>query len=416
MSKLIISGGNRLYGKVKNESAKNSVLPLLACSLLSDSPTTILDCPDIEDVKVLTEILKYINVKCQIKNGDITVDSSNIKPKLIPTKLTKKLRSSIFLLGALLAKTGSACLALPGGCNIGKRPIDIHLDSLTKLGIFCKVEEDVITCKVDEYLGGKITLPFASVGATENLIMCATLFDKTTIISNCAREPEIVDLGNFINKMGGKVIGAGSEEITVHGVKKLNGITFKPISDRIEFGTYALALANCGGEMEIYGSNIQNILPLHNKFCDNACKIKVNNDIIYLQCDRLRTPMSFATGPYPMFPTDLQAQTMAVNCIAKGISVVKEGVFENRFSHVQDFVKMGAKVKTRQNVAIISGVDMLHGEKVVAKDLRGGAALVIAGLGAEGTTVIEDVYHIDRGYAQIEHKLKKLGACIRRER
>ena len=414
MAKFIINGGNKIYGKVKNESAKNAVLPLLAAAIMCEQKVTILDCPDILDVKILVEILEYINVKCEINNNNITVDASNIILRPIPLSLTSKLRSSIFLLGSLLAKLGEVKLAFPGGCNIGARPIDIHISALRKIGVECKVGCCEIECKKKRFLGGEVVLPFASVGATENIIMCSTLSNKTTTIYNAAREPEIVDLANFINACGGKIYGQGTKKIVIKGVKKLKGVTYKPISDRIELGTFALALANVGGELEIYGADMQNILPLRDKFCDNACKITANNDIIHISCNRLTNPMSITTGPYPMFPTDLQAQLMSTNCTAKGLSLIREKVFENRFSHADEFVKMGADISIKNDVAIVRGVKKLHGAKVVAKDLRGGAALVIASLGAEGTTEIDDVFHIDRGYANLVQKLKGVGVDIKR--
>ncbi len=414
MEKFIIDGGNKIYGRIKNESAKNSVLPILAASILSDGEVTILDCPKISDVFTMIEILEYLGAKCLFKGEDLTVDSSNIIFKPLPLKLTKKLRSSVFMLGAMLSKFRRADLAYPGGCNIGLRPVDIHLDGLKKIGVICNEDCQGVWCSIDKFLGGHITLSFPSVGATENIMTATAISDVTTYIHNPAKEPEIVDLMNFINNMGGQISGAGGDVIEIKGVKKLHGISYKPIPDRIEFATYALAVGICGGEIEIYNSKMQNILPLQEKFCDNACKISLNSDIIHISCNTLRKPFSFKTGPYPMFPTDLQAQTMALCSIGDGVSTITENVFENRFKHISELRKMGADIQVRGRVATVRGVKRLHGASVCASDLRGGAALVLAGLGAEGQTTVKNVWHIDRGYVNIDAKLKALGAKIQR--
>lgn len=414
MEKFVIDGGNRIYGRIKNERAKNSVLPILAASILTEEKVTILDCPRISDVYTMIEILEYLGVKCTFSEGHLTLDSSNIYFKPLPYKLTKKLRSSVFLLGAMLSKFRRAELAYPGGCNIGLRPVDIHIDGLKKMGVICNEDCQGVWCSIDKLKGGHIHLSFPSVGATENIMTACAISDVTTYIHNPAKEPEIVDLMNFINQLGGKISGAGTDLIEIKGVKKLHGACYKPIADRIEFGTYLLAVGICGGELEIFDCNFENILPLREKFCDNACKITINSDIIHISCNKLRNPFSFTTGPYPMFPTDLQAQTMALCCTSEGTSIIQENVFENRFKHISEFKKMGADVSVCGRVATVRGVKSLHGASVSASDLRGGASLVLAGLGAEGQTTIKNIWHIDRGYADMDGKLRSLGIKIKR--
>lgn len=413
MGKFVINGGNKLDGKITPTCAKNSVLPIMAGSILCNDDIVIKNCPLIDDVLSMKNILEILGGKVKFENNDLILNAKKINSYVISGALTCKLRSSVFMLGALLSRFKRAKIALPGGCKIGKRPIDIHLNVFRSFGAKITEGEDFVECKIDKPTCADVTLCFPSVGATENAILIAVKTKGSSIIRNCAREPEIVDLANFLNSMGAKIKGAGSKTITVDGVNKLNATVYSPIKDRIEIGTYLLATAICGGKIEIDRIKAENIAPLISKLCQSACKITIKNDIINLSKNSGGKAFSFATGPYPLFPTDLQAQTMAYTCTCYGESVVQENVFENRFLHIKELIKMGANVKAHGNVAIIRGVKNLHGENVFAEDLRGGASLVLAGLKAEGQTTVFNSCHIERGYFEFDKKLRSLGADIK---
>jgi UDP-N-acetylglucosamine 1-carboxyvinyltransferase len=316
------------------------------------------------------------------------------------------------MLGALLARFGRAKIYYPGGCNIGSRPINIHLNALKKLGVSVNEYDDGIYCSASKLVGKEIYLDFPSVGATINAMLCAVKAKGKTEIQNCAKEPEIVDLQRFLNSMGAKVYGAGTSNILVEGVNSLHGTDYTPISDRIECGTFLVATAVSGGEIEIVGVNAKNISPLIHKLCDNTCKITIKNDIIYLKSGEIRKTFSFSTGPYPYFPTDLQAQTSVLLAVSDGVGVVTENIFENRYKYVQELNRMGAKIKVEGRSAVIKGTKRIQGANVVATDLRGGAALILEALVAKGVTEIENINYILRGYEKIEEKLKKLGVKI----
>lgn len=414
MEKYIINGGVKLSGSVALESSKNAVLPMVAASLLTDEKVVIKRCPKIKDVLVMVEILNHLGVKTNFDCDSLIIDSSTLSGYSIPQELCKELRASVFMLGALLGKVKKARLFYPGGCNIGLRPIDIHLDKIKCLGVSVTEILGEIICTANTTLGADIYLKFPSVGATENLMMVATTAKGKTEIHNCAKEPEVVDFMRFLNSMGAKIYGAGTSTILVEGVKKLHGTEYLPSTDRIEGGTYLLAGAITGGEVEIKGCNAKNISSLIHKLCDNTCKIIIKNDIIYLKSGNSRKSFNICTGPHPFFPTDLQAQAMALASVSTGESAITENVFETRFAHVKELLKMGADICVKGKTAIVKGMPQLSGATVVANDLRGGASLVLAGLNAEGKTTVKNVHHVDRGYFDFDKKLLQLGANIKR--
>ena len=410
MAKYIIKGGKKLEGKIEAESAKNAVLPLLAAACLTDEEVIIKNCPPILDVVSMINILKELGVKVRYEGKNLVVNAASMHSFSIPYSLSKELRSSVFMLGALVSRFKSAEASYPGGCDIGLRPIDLHLAGLKQMGVRVGEFGGEIVCKADKLTGGDIYFDFPSVGATENIILAAVLAEGRTVIHNAAKEPEVEDLQNFINSMGGKVAGAGSSVITVDGVKKLHGTEYKPLFDRIEAGTYLVAAAATGGSVEISNCNPEKISALLHKLCDNTCKITLNNDIIYLKSGSIRKSFNIETLPYPGFPTDMQAQMVALAAVSSGISVIRENIFETRFRHVRELNRMGANIVVKDRVAIVSGVKELSGAKVTAHDLRGGAALVVAGLNARSVTIIEDVRHVERGYYKPEEKFRALGA------
>lgn len=412
MEKYLINGGKRLSGKVKIESAKNSVLPMLAGAILTDEDVTIKNCPMITDVMNMLKILERLGVKYYFHDGDLTLNARDINSYAISEELAKEMRSSVFMMGALVSRMKKASLYFPGGCDIGLRPIDLHLSALKGLGVDVSEVNGEIICSAFSTKGTDLYLDYPSVGATENAMLVAVTARGKTEIHNPAKEPEIIDLMRFLNSMGAKIYGAGTATILIDGVEKLHGTQYVPMPDRIEAGTFLLAGAITGGEVEITNCQAKNISSLIHKLCDNTCKITIKNDIIYLKSGKGRKSFSFSTGPYPFFPTDLQAQTTALLCVSDGVSVVTENVFEMRYKHIAELVKMGADVCVKGRTAIIKGVSRLNGANVLAHDLRGGAALVLAGLNAEGKTIINDIRHIKRGYLNLDKKLCSLGADI----
>ena len=406
-----INGGRRLDGKIRIESAKNSVLPIMAAAILADGQTFIKNCPEIADVVNMAKIIETCGVKTEFVGKDLVITPDNSARIGFSYDISKSVRTSVLTLGALSAKYGKAVIPYPGGCDIGGRPVDIHISALKNLGAKIKEENGFIVC-TERVKGGKAVLPFPSVGATENAIIAAATADGESVIYNAAKEPEIVDLAEFINLLGGKVYGAGSSVVRVKGVKKLFGGEFCPSPDRIEAGTYLIAAAITGGEAELKGVKPENISALLGKLCENTCKIKIKNDIIYIRCGRTRKGFSLSTGPYPSFPTDLQAQACALASVSGGVSVIKENVFKKRFHDIAELNKMGADVSLNGSTAEIRGVLRLHGAEVYAHDLRCGAAMVLAGLNAEGTTTVKDISHLQRGYLRMDEKLSALGAEI----
>lgn len=415
MDKYIISGGRRLEGGVRIQTAKNSVLPILAASVLTDEPVTVLNVPDITDVRNMVRILGCLGCRARYSGNDIIIDSSSADNCEIPRALAHELRSSVFLLGSVISRFRKAKIAYPGGCDIGLRPVDLHLTGLKRLGVEITESNGYINCVCDKLAGNEIMLDCPSVGATENIMLAAVKAEGVTTIKNAAREPEIEDLQNFLNSMGAKVRGAGTGTVVIEGVQKLGGSVYQPIADRIEAGTFLIAAAMCGGDVELSGVNAENLSSLLHKLRENGCKLRIKNDKIYIKSDKRPVSVkSVETQPYPGFPTDLQAQMTALCCVCAGNSIIAENLFETRFKYVPELRKMGADITVIDRCAFVRGVEKLKGAAVVAHDLRGGAALVIAALAAEGDSEVLDISHIDRGYSGFEYKLSSLGAKIKR--
>lgn len=413
--KFIIVGGNELNGETTIQSCKNSVLPILASCVLCDKPVTLNNVPNILDVNNMFDILRSLGVKLEYTDKNCYIDASSITSSTINQDLCKALRSSIFLLGPLLARTKHATISYPGGCDIGNRPIDLHLSGLEKLGVKIIKRHSLIYCDASNMHSATIQLDFPSVGATENLMMSAVFLRGTTRLINVAKEPEIVDLQNFLNSMGANISGAGTDEITIDGVDKLHSTQYTPIGDRIVAGTLMLATAITGGKVALKNANFKNNQSLIAKLSSVGCQIDIKSDIIYITSKgRLPSIDLIDTQVYPGFPTDMQAQMMSLQAVSDGVSIMCENVFENRYKHAKELIKMGANIILRDRVAVIKGVAELTGAPVDATDLRAGAGLVLAGLKANGYTTINNVYHIDRGYEQFENILRDLGADIKR--
>lgn len=416
MSKYIIQGGKTLDGTVNIRGAKNSVLPLLAASLLTDQQVIIHNCPDISDVANMIRMLEAMNVRVSRENSSIIIDSSNLNSHIISPDLAREVRSSLFLLGPILGRMKQGKASYPGGCDIGLRPIDIHIKGLSELNVSIHEKMGYIECDGTNMKGADIMLDYPSVGATENIMMAAVTAPGLTIIRNAAKEPEIIDLQDMLVRMGAKVSGAGHNVIYIEGVKKLHGTEYTPIPDRIVAGTFVIAGALCGGKLEIIGAEPEHISSLLVKLSKTACKIDIKNDRIYISNNkRLKSLGYVETMPYPGFPTDLQAQTMVLESVSSGTSVIVENIFETRFKHVPELARMGASITVKGRTAFVRGVEKLYGADVRANDLRGGVSLVLAGLKAEGTTTVSDIYHIDRGYEHLSDILINLGADIIRE-
>ena len=414
--KFIINGGNKLYGTITVQTSKNATLPIMSASLLTTDIVKIKSCPDILDVQNMIKILKKLGANVKLENCDCIIDSSKLKDICVDYKLCKTMRSSIFLLGSILARCKSASLAMPGGCNIGKRPIDIHINAFKRLGVKVVELNDFIFFNADSAKAGHIRLKIPSVGATENIVQFASTLKGKTEIFNAAREPEVVVLCCFFKKMGGKVYGAGTSKIIICGVDRLKGVEYKPITDRIVMGTLLVATAICGGSIQICGANVNQNKKLIEILSRMGCQINIKNGIINLSRDySLKSIKTLSTGYYPKFPTDLQSMLLVLSCIVNDITIINEKVFENRFLIVNELKKMGAKIDIINNHTVrVNGVKNLVANKVKALDLRGGASLVLAGLVAKGNTVVENVHLIDRGYCHLEDMLKSLGADIKR--
>lgn len=411
-----------LFGEITNQTSKNATLPILAASILCDEKVTILNAPQITDVENMIKMLKKIGVKVKRRGRDVEIDSKSANKHQIDCELSKTMRSSIFLLGALLSRFKEAIITMPGGCKIGARPIDIHIQALKDLGVEIKQGDESISfkqkgnksLKASRIHNVKLKLP--SVGATENVILYTCKLDGVTIIRNPAKEPEVVDLCNFLNQMGAKILGAGTDKITIYGVDKLYNTKYKPIGDRIVAGTIMAAVAIAGGDV-----TITNAVPYQNEklikiMRSMGCQIDYKNDIIHIASSaNLRSYKLISTGFYPKFPTDMQSLLLTLSCVAQGQTIIKENVFENRFLNLSDLSKMGAKITKRNSKSVIvNGVQQLTGSVVQAHDLRGGAGLVVAGLIATGKTIVKGVEFIDRGYENLENTLRSLGAKIRR--
>ena len=415
MGELVINGGNELHGKYTVQGAKNSVLPLFAAAVLADGVVTITNVPLIADVTNMLSILRALGVYVEFFDHTVRINASILNSYCIPDNLAKELRSSVFLLGSVLARKRKVKVAYPGGCDIGLRPIDIHIKALRELNVFIEEESGYIYCDAMHMNAGEVNLDYPSVGATENLILASIYNEGCTIINNAASEPEIVDLQNFLNKMGAKVFGAGTSRIKIYGVNSITGTEYRAMPDRISAGTIAIATAICGGDVRIYGGAPSDMRPLLSKMAKTSCIVNQESDNIHIVANKRPVAvMRIVTQPHPGFPTDLQAPFMALQTVSEGTCVIRENVFENRFRHVPELRKMGADIIIDSRTAIVKGVDRLNGATVFAQDLRGGAALVLAGLNAKGVTYVKDVYHIDRGYENIEETLSNLGADIKR--
>jgi UDP-N-acetylglucosamine 1-carboxyvinyltransferase len=417
MDKLLIKGGNQLNGEIYASGAKNSALPILAASLLSDSPLRVANLPHLNDVTTMIELLGSMGLDITLSDtGIVEVDASTIKDLNARYELVKTMRASTLVLGPLLAKFSKAEVALPGGCAIGSRPVNLHIDAMRAMGAEIIIENGYIKASSKGRLkGAEINFDPVSVGATENVMMAATLAVGTTTIRNSAREPEVVDLANCLKKMGANIMGEGTETITIEGVDSLQGCDFSVMPDRVEIATYLTAVAMTGGNIKIKSAIPSIFTSVIEKLENSGAKISQGKDWVSILMEKERPKaVSLTTGPYPAFPTDMQAQFVALNSISEGNSTVTETIFENRFMHVQEIARMGGKISLKGNTAFIKGTSNLFGAPVMATDLRASASLVLAGLVAKGETVIDRIYHIDRGYERIEEKLKLLGADIER--
>ncbi len=413
--KLIINGGKHLNGTIKVDGAKNAFLPILAASVLCEGEIELDNYVAISDLTNMREILETLNIFSSVDGEKLYIDAKDVKNVRITHELSQKVRASIFILGALLGRFRSAIIAYPGGCKIGSRPIDIHIKGFKALGAKIIERHGYIYCHGENMKAAEVVLDFPSVGATESLMMCATMLEGETVLKNTAKEPEIVDLQNFLNSMGAKVRGAGTGCIVIEGVKNLHGCDYKVMTDRIVAGTYLLAVATCGGDVLVDGANWRHNESLLSFLKQTACKLDVFDDKIRLKADkRLSSIEKIETYPYPLFPTDLQAQMMVLQAVSKGTSIITETVFESRFGQVMELAKMGANIVVKDRTAVIKGVEKLYGADVYATDLRAGACLVMAGMKAEGYTTVNNIKYIDRGYKSIEEKYNLLGADIKR--
>lgn len=415
MDKFVIEGGVRLQGELDVKVAKNALLPCLAATLLTEEAVTFEKSANLIDIYSMVNLLTHLGVEFSGSIGEkFTVKSSNINSYIAPYDLVRKMRASILVLGPLLARFKKAKVSFPGGCAIGARPIDQHLKGLLSLGAKIDISEGYIIAETDGLKGNEVVFDKVTVGGTENILMAAVLAEGRTTIYNAAREPEVVDLGNMLIKMGAKIEGLGSDKIVIEGVKKLDGVNYINIPDRIECGTLLCAAAITGGKVTLTNSNKDIMESTIIKLAEMGLKVSSTPSTITIESDGIIKPVDITTAPYPGFPTDLQAQFVALLTQAEGVSTVKEEIFESRFLHILELERLGADIKLEGNVAIIKGPTKLKGAEVMASDLRASASLIIAGLSAEGKTTINRIYHLDRGYEKFEERLKKLGAKIER--
>lgn len=415
MEKLVIHGGKPLNGRIRVSSAKNAVLPIIAATMLASTPSRLLEVPHLEDVHTICEVISSLGVKVTVddKKEEIIFDAATLTATEAPYELVRRMRASFLVMGPLLARCGEARISLPGGCAIGSRPIDLHLKAFEALGATIEMGDGYVHAKAPNGLkGNQVYLDFPSVGATENVIMAASMAEGKTVIENAAEEPEIVDLVTYLNSMGANIRGAGTNIIRIQGVPELKGAVHTVIPDRIEAGTYLIAAAMAGGDVYVENALSEHLKPVVAKLKEAGVTVEEHIDGIRVISDGILKAADIKTLPYPGFPTDMQAQFMALTTIAEGTSTVMETVFENRFMHVDELKKMGAQIRIEDRRAIVDGIQRLHGAEVRATDLRAGAALVCAGLAAEGETKVTQLSHIDRGYDDLVGKLKRLGADI----
>ena len=420
MDKLVVTGGTRLCGEVAISGAKNAALPILCAALLTSEPLELSNVPELNDIGTMLKLLGQMGVKVARDGHNVTLDASGLNNPVAPYELVKTMRASILVLGSLLARGGEAKVSLPGGCAIGARPVDQHIKGLLAMGAEVAVEHGYITAKARKLKGARLFTDMVTVTGTENLMMAACLGDGETIIENAAREPEVVDLAQCLVSMGAQISGAGTDVIRIRGVEKLHGARHRVMPDRIETGTFLCAAAATGGKVCLTGTSAGYLDAVVDKLMDAGCDIASEKvpgaESIVIQAPARLKAVSIRTAPYPAFPTDMQAQFMAINCVAEGSAVIRETIFENRFMHAVELIRLGADIKIDGNTAFVTGVERLQGATVMATDLRASASLVVAGLVAEGETHIERIYHLDRGYEHIERKFEALGATIRREK
>ncbi len=419
MDKLIIQGGNRLHGEVLISGAKNAALPILGAALLAETPLHLTSVPALKDVGSTIKLLEKMGVKVNRDADKVSLDASIIHSKEAPYEMVKTMRASILVLGPLLARFGQARVSLPGGCAIGSRPVDLHIKGLQAMGAEIHIEHGYIEATTahlpnQRLQGARYYMDLVTVTGTENLMMAAALAQGTTVLENAAKEPEVVDMAECLIKMGAKISGAGTDVITIIGVERLTGATHNVVCDRIEAGTYMVAVAMTGGEVKLLNVQPKLLDAVIEKLRDAGASVSCETDSITVKSDGQLKAVNIRTAPHPAFPTDMQAQFMALNTIAKGMSKVTETIFENRFMHVQEMQRLGADIDIEGNTALVKGVAFLDGATVMATDLRASASLVLAGLVARGETVIERIYHLDRGYENLEQKLNALGANVKR--
>ena len=423
MDKLLIEGGVPLAGEATVSGAKNAALPLLCAALLCREPLTLTNVPDLNDVDTMLGLLAQMGVAIAREGDAVTLDASRLENPVAPYEQVKTMRAAILVLGPLVARAGEAKVSLPGGCAIGARPVDQHIKGLAAMGAEVSVEHGYVIARAPRQKDGSVRLSGArlftdmvTVTGTENLMMAACLAEGETVIENAAREPEVVDLADCLVKMGARISGAGSDVIRILGVSRMHGATHRIMPDRIETGTYLCAAAATGGSIRLTGAPAGGLDAVLDKLIESGCELTAGDGTIALAAPKKLVAVSLRTSPYPAFPTDMQAQFMAMNAVAEGTAVIRETIFENRFMHAVELIRLGADIKIDGNTAVVRGVDRLDGATVMATDLRASASLVIAGLVAQGETLIERIYHLDRGYERLEQKLSALGARVRRLR
>jgi UDP-N-acetylglucosamine 1-carboxyvinyltransferase len=418
MDKLLITGGARLHGEARISGAKNAALPILCAALLTREPVTFTNVPQLQDIRTLLALLEQMGVRIarDEAGGTVTLDASALDNPVAPYERVKTMRASILVLGPLLARCGEARVSLPGGCAIGARPVDQHIKGLQAMGAAIRVEHGYIHAEASRLKGARMFTDMVTVTGTENLMMAACLADGETVIENAAREPEVVDLANCLVSMGARISGAGTDVIRIRGVEALHGAIHRIMPDRIETGTYLCAAAAAGGDIRLTGTSSAYLDAVIDKLLDAGCEVDTEREAIRLRAPQRLNAVSIRTAPYPAFPTDMQAQFMAINCVAQGTAVIRETIFENRFMHAVELQRLGADIRIDGNTAVVTGVAQLEGATVMATDLRASAGLIIAALVAEGATTIERIYHLDRGYEHLEQKLAALGARVERVR
>jgi UDP-N-acetylglucosamine 1-carboxyvinyltransferase len=415
MQKILVTGGPQLTGEVRISGAKNAVLPILCATLLADGPVEVRNVPKLHDVLTTAKLLQQLGAGVERSEGAMTIDPRGVNSHVAPYELVKTMRASVLVLGPLLARFGDAEVSLPGGCAIGSRPVDLHLKGLQALGAEISVDHGFIKASAKRLRGARHVFEMVSVGATENVLMAATLAEGTTVLENAAMEPEIVDLADCLRALGARISGAGTPRITIEGVDRLRGGSHAVVADRIETGTFLIAAAMTGGRVVARNARPDTLDAVLDKLREAGADVVVEDDSIALDM-RGRRPraVDIVTAPHPGFPTDMQAQFMAMNCIAEGTGIIHETIFENRFMHVQELLRLGADIRVDGHTAVVRGIERLSGAPVMATDLRASASLILAGLAADGDTLIDRIYHLDRGYENIEAKLSGLGAKIRR--